>query len=105
MTAGADSWTYMRAARGKHVKRQMEEDEYVSLARRSLEYYVHEGRMIPFGRGRGRPAGGNASEQGAGVFVSVRQGRRFAGLHRDDRAGLQEYCGGNHTERSECRHP
>ena len=31
-------------------KRQMEEDEYVSLARRSLEYYVHEGRMIPFGR-------------------------------------------------------
>ena len=59
-------------------KRQMEEDDYVSLARRSLEYYVHEGRMIPFGRAEeGLPE--EMLQTRAGVFVSVRKGGALRG--------------------------
>lgn len=50
----------------------------MSLARRSLEYYVHEGRMIPFGRAEeGLPE--EMLQTRAGVFVSVRKGGALRG--------------------------
>ena len=58
--------------------RQMAEDDYVSLARRSLEYYVYEGMMIPFaGTEAGLPE--EMLRTRAGVFVSIHKGGALRG--------------------------
>jgi len=56
----------------------MEEDAYVSLARRSLEYYVREGRMIPFGRAE-EEMPEEMLQTRAGVFVSIHRGGALRG--------------------------
>ena len=69
---------YERCQKEACKRRQMAEDDYVSLARRSLEYYVYEGRMIPFaGTEAGLPE--EMLRTRAGVFVSIHKGGALRG--------------------------
>lgn len=59
-------------------KKRLGEDAYVSLARRSLEYYVHEGRMLSRKEERdGLPE--DMLRERAGVFVSIHKGGALRG--------------------------
>ena len=59
-------------------KKQEKEDAYVSLARKSLEHYVHTRRMIPM-----QAVGGNLPDEmlrsRAGVFVSIHKNGALRG--------------------------
>ena len=70
--------TYESCRKEACKKRRMEEDAYVSLARRSLEYYVREGRMIPFGRAE-EEMPEEMLQTRAGVFVSIHRGGALRG--------------------------
>ncbi len=82
----------------------MEEDEYVSLHAGRWSIMCMREAMIPFGRAEQGLPEENASDKG-GVFVSVRKGGALRGCIGTIEPVCGEYCGGNHTERSECRHP
>lgn len=62
-------------------KRQGEEDAYVALARRSLEYYVRHGRMLPDGAldSLSEPLSAAMRETRAGVFVSIHKNGALRG--------------------------
>lgn len=59
-------------------KKQMGEDAYVSLARRSLEHYVRTGRLLPAWEAQ-KHAPGEMLSASAGVFVSIHKGGELRG--------------------------
>lgn len=70
--------TYQELEQERCRKKQEKEDAYVSLARKSLEHYVHTRRMIPM-----QAVEGNLTEEmlrsRAGVFVSIHKNGALRG--------------------------
>ena len=90
-----------QAQRTRLEERPGQEDEWVRLARLSLETYVRTGRRLdslPDALPR------ELTEQAAGAFVSLHMGGRLAGLYWYDWPNPGEFGLGNYPERRVRRH-
>ncbi len=69
---------YEEREQEKCRKKQAGEDAYVSLARKSLEYYVHNGRQLPFHTEEAQLLQAMKNSR-AGVFVSIHKNGALRG--------------------------